>query len=409
MLGYSLFTLRLVGASEACRSSVHLVLVATTYPAPTRPAGEPSYTAIAREFVRRGNSVTVVAGSRDGAAERETLDGVDVLRLLRPRTADDLKVSSVAAQCRALRAALRANADSAIFYADAAGLPPALLGVSPETTRCVDLGYDWALTGYAASHPWWSWCLSAGGLARMSAKALGAVIDRPDARDCRFISWKQSRWEELLLRGVPIAAAQVLRPGVDTALFSYRPEPITDGTLRLQYQGPMRRDGGLNAIFLAMNSLPERVRLRIVAESTESSYLAELAELGRAAGVTSRVEVVPAAGEAQRLSLLRSAAVFIQSSESADSFPRYALEAASAGVPVVAAQPESGKDEGPWEDGAALRFPAGNPRKLAEHVHTCLAEPDMVVRLTREARRLVERGFGVVHTVDQLERHLSCV
>jgi glycosyltransferase involved in cell wall biosynthesis len=385
---------------------VHIVLVATTYPAPSRLAAEPSYTSIARELARRGDSVTVVAGHGDGSPERETIDGVDVVRSLRPQVGDDLKVTSVASQCRALRSALRGHDDAVLLFADATGLPPALLGVSPETRRCVDLCVDWALTGYAASHPWWGWSGAAGGMARVSAKALGAVIERPDARNSQFLSWKKSRWEELLVRGVPVASAHVLSPGIDTSLFSYRPEPIADGDVRLQYQGPLRRDGGVNAIFLAMNSLPSRVRLRIVAESMEESYLAELAELGRAAGVTDRVEVVPAPGEAQRLSLLRSAAVFIQSSESVEAFPRYALEAASAGIPVVAAQPESGDDTGPWEEGSALRFPTGNPRALAELVATCLGEPDAVARLTRDARRLVERRFGTVHTVDQLERHL---
>jgi glycosyltransferase involved in cell wall biosynthesis len=381
---------------------VHIVFVTATYPALTRRASEPSYTSLARECVRRGHRVTVLAAASDGARERETLDGVAVIRALRASTNEELRVGSVGAQCRALRSAVRGG-DAVVVFADADGLPPALLGVAPDTRRWVDLGSDWALRGFAASHPWWKWSESAGGMARLSAKAVGAVIERPDARDCGFLSWKRSRWEELLSRGVPVASASVLRPGIDTGVFSFKPRPLGDGEIRLQYQGPLRRVGGLNAVFLALNSLPERVRLRIVAESTESSYLAELAELGRAAGVTGRVEVVPAAGEAQRLPLLRSAHVFVQSSESDEEFPRYALEAAAAGLPVLAARPESGEDHSPWTDGAALRFPAGNPRELAEQISGCLAGPDLVERMTRSARVLVERGFGVVYSVNQLE------
>ncbi len=386
---------------------MHIVLVSATYPAQSRPAAEPSYTAIARECVRRGHSVIAVAGSESGAVERETLDGVDVVRALQTSYAGDVKVGSIAAQCRALRSALRRGDDAVLLFGDATGVTPALLGVAPDVPRYVDIGYDWALTGFGASHPWWQWCASAGRMARVSAKALGAVIERPDARDAHFLAWKQSRWKELLGRGVPVAAARVLRPGIDTGLFSYAPSAIEDGEIRLQYQGPLRRVGGLNAIFLALNSLPARVRLRIVAEGAESSYLAELAELGRAAGVTDRVEVVPAAGEAQRLSLLRGAALFVHSSESGDAFPRYALEAASAGVPVVAAETESGDDVSPWKPATALRFPAGNPRALAECVESCLAQPELVERLSRAGRILVERGFGVVYTVDRLESLLQ--
>jgi glycosyltransferase involved in cell wall biosynthesis len=386
---------------------VHIVVVTTAYPPRSRQTAEPSYAAVAKECVRRGHAVTALCGRASGSPEREDVDGVDVLRRLGPVTSGaDLSVTSVASQCRSLRGALRGR-DSVILFAEADGLPPALLGVAPEVPRWIDLCHDWVLTAFAASHPWWVWSAEAGGMARISAKALGAVIERPDARGSGFLSWKRARWEELLSRGVPVAAARVLRPGIDTAVFGFQPREIGGDTVRLQYQGPLRRDGGLNAVFLALNGLPERVRLRIVAESTEASYLAELAEVGRAAGVTGRVEVVPAANEAQRLPLLRSADVFVQSSESGQAFPRYALEAAAAGIPVVAARPESGEDISPWRGKSALRFPAGNPRALTECLESCLKSPELVTQMTRAARRMVEESLGVVYSADQLESLLD--
>ncbi len=387
---------------------MRIVLVATTYPAERRPAAEPSYTAIAQELARRGHDVAALASADTELPARETISGVHVVRVLAGVEASETRTAVVAKQCRALAALLKGTAPVVVLFADASGLPAALLGVPGAAATWVDLGCDWPLTAFAASHPWWSRARGLRGMARLAAKTLGAAIDPPDVQKSGFVVWNRSRWEELLLRGLPVQSAHVLRPGIDTRLFAYRPRALGEGEIRLQYQGPMRRDGGLNAVFLGLQQLPSRVRLRIAAESTEASYLAELGELGRAAGVMDRVDVAPVAGEAQRLGLLREADVFVHSRESVEEFPRYALEAASAGVPIVAARVLGADDAAwPWGSAAVSEFPAGNPRGLAGCVDELLAGRSDATARTRTARAIVEKRFGAVYTVDQLEPLLA--
>jgi glycosyltransferase involved in cell wall biosynthesis len=384
---------------------LHIVVVANTYPSQRRPASEPSYTALAQELARRGHVVSALACAEEGQAAHEEIGGVHVVRALERVSATDTRDAVVARACRALRKLMKREPGGAVVvFADAGDLPAALLGVPEPGRGWVDLGYDWPLTGFAASHPWWAHALTLGGMARLKARTLGAAIEPPDVQSYGFLLWRRERWEELLVRGLPVQSAKVLRPGVDTHLFGYRDPAPTDDEVRLQYQGPLRREGGLNALFLALQRLPSQVRLRIVAESTEASYLAELGELGRAAGVMERVDVTPAPGEAQRLSLLREAHVFVHAFESADAFPRYALEAAAAGVPVVAARVTGAEaDDWPWGEGAAQEFPAGDPNSLATCLRQVLERPREAVARARRARRLVEDRYGVRYSVDQLE------
>ena len=397
---------------------MRIVLVATTYPARQRPASEPSYTAIAQELARRGHDVTVLAAAESDLPLREDIAGVRVLRSLTTVDASETSTGIVAKSCRAVRQALKGREPPTVLMGDTTGLPAAVLGVSGARSLWVDLGYDWPLTAFAASHPWWTHARSLSGMARLKAKGLGAAIDPPDVGESHFLVWSRARWKDLLVRGLPVQSARVLRPGIDTRLLSYREPLPCESEFRLQYQGPMRRDGGLSALFLALQRLPERVRLRIVAESMEASYLAELAELGRAAGVMDRVDVMPAAGEAQRLALLREAHAFVDSRETSAEFPRYALEAAAAGVPVLAARASSpggvrpppaaeAASEWTWGTGAVGEFPAGDPRELAACVEDLLAKPGAVARRTRLARKLVEGGFGITYTVDQVEPLLA--
>ena len=383
---------------------MQIVVVANSYPAERRPASEPSYTAIAQELARRGHGVTAVTCAEPGRAGREEISGVRVVRTLVRVDAAETSAATIARACRALRQEIRGRERVVVLFADAGDLPAALLSVPSRGALWVDLGYDWPLTGFAVSHPWWTNALALRGMARLTAKALGAAIDPPDVQEAAFVVWNEARWKELLVRGLPVQSAHVLRPGVDTRLFAYRPPETGDGEIRLQYQGPLRRDGGLNAVFLGLQRLPARVRLRIVAESTEASYLAELGELGRAADVMDRVDVMPAVAEAQRLALLREAHVFVHSRETAEEFPRHALEAAAAGVPVVAARVH-GEDRAAWiwGSGAVSDFPAGDPRLLAARVEEILSQPDAAAERTRAARRIVESRFGVSYAADQLE------
>ncbi len=385
---------------------MQVVIVQAALPSERRRLSDPSYPAVAAELARRGHGVTLLVGAAPDKPEEELLGGVQVVRALAPREEPDLDAASVGRQCRALRRALRRQRDSVVLFADAAGLPPALLAVDGARARWIDLGYDWALSAFAGSHPWWTRWEGVGAFARLGARAAGAPIERPDARAARFVVFDEERWKSLLVRGLPVQSARVLTAGIDTRLFGYREPTIpTEGPVRLHHHGALRRSAGLNAVFLALQRLPERVCLRLVADATESSYLAELAEIGRAAGVTGRVEVVPAPTDARSVALLREAHVFVHAAEESDPFPRRALEAASCGVPVVAA---SGTGDAVFAGGAlGGTFAPGNPLQLTERVSELLAAPAEAVRRCAAARREVEARWGASYTADRIEPLLA--
>mgnify|MGYP002623577317 CR=1 FL=1 len=386
---------------------MRVVLVCSSFPASSRPAELPSYAAIAVELARRGEAVDVLC-LRAGGDEDEALPrGLRVHRRLRCAGDDGTSIGDVGHDCRALRRLLRGPPGTSVVFADAGGLSPALLRVAEGAPTVLDLSFDWAVAAFGAGHPWWRRCRELGAVERTLARAVGAETVAPDFRSFGFFVWHDARWKELLVRGLPVQSAKVLVAGVDTHVLRPRPEPPRGAQTTIVFHGSLTREGGLNAVFLALQGLPRTFRLRILARSSEDSYLAELAELGRAAGVTDRIEVVPSPGPAARAEILAAADVFVFPDERRSSFPRAALEAFAAGVPVVAARcPRTGASLGgdAFEDGAnSLLFPAGDPRSLAAAVTRLASDRALRDRLVERARHDAETRFGAPYSTDQLQ------
>ena len=108
----------------------------------------------------------------------------------------------------------------------------------------------------------------------------------------------------------------------------------------------------------------------------------EMNELARELELDGRVRYLGFRTQRQLRPLVESADLLVMSSRH-EAGPYVLLEAAVAGVPTV------GTNVGhiaEWAPSAALAVPAGNPERLADAVHTLLADEDLRLRVARAAQ-----------------------
>jgi glycosyltransferase involved in cell wall biosynthesis len=97
--------------------------------------------------------------------------------------------------------------------------------------------------------------------------------------------------------------------------------------------------------------------------------------------------------------------VFISQMEG---FPNALLEAMAAGLAVIATRC-GGPDEILVDGESCLIFPFGDADALAERMERLIKEPDLVIKLGQNARKLVEERFTIERYLDETEALLKSV
>lgn len=146
--------------------------------------------------------------------------------------------------------------------------------------------------------------------------------------------------------GTPGLGSAVVHPGVDTSLFRPAPQrPDCAEPLRITVLGRVQPLKGQDLAIRAAGALAisdpglfARTEWVIAGEPTPdaTAYAASLHTLADELGVTDRVRFLPAQSRTKAAALLASSAVVLVPSHS-ETFGLTALEAASCGVPVIAA------------------------------------------------------------------------
>ncbi len=407
-------------SSAAAGEPIRFVLVSTAYPPTDDRQHAMMWRDVAAEFVRRGHEVTVVT-TRDGGASVTVEDGgVRVIRRMRERgaaTATRGRSSTLGARhdCRWLRKAVRKSRADVVVFADLMGATSALLGV-PFPSGCAVLcdattGWmeDLADGGGAWFRHWSARAPSFGarvvkGIGRLARSALlGVPMTAPELPLGPILTTEPGALASLAAVWSGLPRGRLIEPGIDLRRFKDVPRTTPTDGRRLLYTGPIDRDNGLHTAMLALGDLDKHVRLRIVGEMRDPDYMAEVAAMGRAAGVMDRVELRPQAGDEELPELLAGADALVITSHRAERFPRLALRSFAART-VVVGTPVGGRGDVLTDGETGFTFTTGNARELAQKLSRLLADRDLEQRIAAAAGQLVEERFAVGFTCGQIER-----
>lgn len=400
----------------SARARLRVVLVIARYPPHHLGGYELRCRDVARELARRGHAVTVLT-SREGARGVEDDAGVRVVRRLhlhpdgiQGRAATLGFLFSTASDCRRLRRESRAA--DVVAYWHQSGLSSALLAVKPRRGCGIvcDVSSDWLRDAAGTGGNWFRiWEKPAGTAAKRAGKAvlraltgmlLRVPVRRPPFPPGRAYFTSEENKRAYVASGVAVEGAALIRSGIDLGLFRFA-ETRPPGPAQILFLGRIKRRKGLHTLVLALGDVPG-ARLRAVGPVEEEEYLAEIAELARAAKVMDRIEFGAPVPHSDVPSLLAAAHVLVFASEEPEAFSRLVLEAFAVGTPVVGT-PIGGTAEVLREGETGLTFAPGNSRELSNQLKRLLGDEGLRARLVANARKLVETRYSLGFTVDQIE------
>jgi glycosyltransferase involved in cell wall biosynthesis len=402
-------------------AKLRIVLVIARYPPHHLGGYELRCRDVARELARRGHSVTVLT-SRHGARGVESDGGVRVVRQLhiwpegvRGRMQTLGFITSTASDCRRLRRETK-DAD-VVAYWHQSGLSSALLAVRPRKGCGVlcDVSSEWLRDIAGTGGNWFriwekpagtGWKRAAKAVLRVLVGALPAVpVVRPPFPPGRAYFTSEDRKASYLASGIAVEDAALIRSGIDLGLFKFVGERPVGGP-QVLFLGRIKRRKGLHTIVLAVGDLPRTARLRAVGPVEDDEYLAECAELARAARVIERVEFGAAVPHSDVPELLANAHVLVVASEEPEAFSRLVLESFAVGTPVVGTT-LGGTGEVLHEGETGLTFAPGNARELSNQLKRVTSDAALRAKLVAGARKLVEERYSLGFTVDQIEALLA--
>ncbi len=392
-----------------------ILLVAARYPPHHTTAAEFRLRDVALGLTQRGHTVSVLCGA--DAVEPEDDQPVRVVRRLPRVSMDDERVWPAVTSGRRFRSEVALFRPDAVVFSHLTGISESVLGVDLPSSVIVasDVGSDW-LRDLALPHGGWfaSWATPASGalarvaraVRRMAAGgALGAPIVPPPLPRGRTWFWSRRRWKACLAGGLPVHGATLLEPGIDLRGFQFRERAELGTPVRVLFSEPIERSTGLHTLVLALGDLPGSVRLRVCGAVQDEGYLAEVAELGRAAGVMDRIEIAAPPSGREMPDVVAAADMLVYGREEPERFPRRPLEAFAVGTPVIATDASEGSDLF-QNDATSLTFPPGNVPELTRQLRRILDDPALRRTLTLAARAKVERDYALGYTLAQIEEAL---
>jgi glycogen(starch) synthase len=403
--------------SAAGPAPLRILIVVSRYPPHHLGGYELRCRDVARSLAARGHDVRVLT-SDVGARGREVDEGVRVLRLLhlfpegvRGRGETLRFVRATSADCALLR---REERDvDVVHYWHQAGLSSALLALRPPRGCGVlcDVSSDWLLDSATTGGNWFRiWEKRPSSALKRAAKAalrpLVGLLCRVPTRRPRFPPGRtyftsEENRRRYAAAGVDVASATTLRSGVDLTKFQFVDGRPAGGPVIL-FLSRVKRRKGLHTVVLAMRDLPRDARLLVVGPIESDEYLAEVAEMARAAGVFDRVSFRGAIAHEETPAMLASAHVLVSPSEEPEAFSRLVLEAFAVGTPVVATT-IGGTGEVLVDGETGLAFPPGDAHQLAERLARILSDAALRARIVANARRVVQERYSIEATVDRIE------
>jgi glycosyltransferase involved in cell wall biosynthesis len=350
--------------------------------------------AIFSRLVRRGHAVALVTSAAGGGAPRETVDGIEVARLpVLPLFSARLPVLlpgpglwSGVAWLRRFRPEVVVT-NTRFFTASWLGAWFAKAGQLPHLhvehgSGHVRLGGALAdRLSAAIDHGPGRWVVRR---ATRCVGVSGAVVD--------FLAHLGRPGAGLLPNGVDLPEPGGDRAAVRAQLGIGPVEPVA------LYAGRVTADKGMLVLLDALTRLPE---LHLVVAGDGEA----LPELRRRAALLPRLHLLGQVAPSEVLRLLSAADLFVHPSCCAEGLPSSILEAAAAGVAIVAT-PQGGTGEVIRSPDHGLLVPPGDPAALAGAMARLVDDPALRTRLGAAARSLVAERFSWDRIAGEAEAEL---
>jgi glycosyltransferase involved in cell wall biosynthesis len=229
----------------------------------------------------------------------------------------------------------------------------------------------------------------------LAERPLGRVY-----RNVPFQAISESTRDDLVARGIPANAIEVIYPGIDTR--TYTPNPSARSAAPLfAYLGRLKRYKGVHYVIQAFARLRHPTAVLEIAGAGD--YRPALERLATSLDLHDRVRFLGRIPEAEKLALLRRAWGMVLASPK-EGWGITNLEAAACGTPVVASD-SPGIRESVRNGETGFLVPHGDVVAMSDAMGTLAASPELVRGLGDRARRFAE-GFTWDRAADETERHL---
>jgi glycogen(starch) synthase len=211
---------------------------------------------------------------------------------------------------------------------------------------------------------------------------------------------------------IPPERLQVVYNGIDIGAFSFQVRDRTpeDQALRLLYAGSLVPHKGVQTAVDAMAVLARHEKLDglslTVVGSGRPDYEAQLRTTVAANGLDEHVTFAGRVPRSEMPAQLAAHDVLIFPSEWPEPLARMTQEAMAAGA-VVIGTTTGGTGEILVDGETGLVFPPGDSVALANCVQRLRGQPDLYMRLARQARARVEAQFDFCRMLDQVEAVLD--
>jgi glycosyltransferase involved in cell wall biosynthesis len=221
--------------------------------------------------------------------------------------------------------------------------------------------------------------------------ALVWLAERPIPRAYRragFHAISESTRDDLVRRGVARERIVVIYPGIDTRAYTPGPPPDRSADPVFLYVGRLRRYKGVEVAIRALALARETradLRLDIAGVGDDRGRLERIAAQLEVSGA---VRFLGRVSEAEKLRLLRSAWANVFPS-CKEGWGITNVEAAACGTPSLAADSPGLRDSVRHGETGYL-VAHGHPAALAGRMLELAADPSLVDRLGRQARRFAE-------------------
>lgn len=214
--------------------------------------------------------------------------------------------------------------------------------------------------------------------------------------------------DRLIARGFPQDRVVVHHIGVDLDRFAYREVPHAERRARILTVGRLTEKKGTAYLIRAVARLARRhpdIELEIVGDGELRRSLEQLADT---LNITQHVCFMGALPMHEVPRKLAAADVFVLPSVTAkdgdsEGLPISILEAAATGVPIVATT-HSGISEAIIDGESGLLVSERDVEQLTDALDRMLTDRELVDRMVREGRRLMETRFCLATQTERLQR-----
>ena len=336
------------------------------------------------ELSRRGHSVMVITRELQGSPAWESLDGVQIHRVIRPRQLGPVfgvsfVVTLYRALCRLANSYDLVHCHQGLWEAVATGLAKPRLA-KPTVVQP-------AAGGEFGEYRQW--------MGTRGRRLLRRIM----LRNSHFVAISQQIEREWLEFGVPRDRLTVLASGVDCDSFSPGPSAVErqlPPRPRVLFLGRLHPQKNLQILMQAWPAVRRRVKasLLLAGDGPQADLLREQA---RSLGIADSVHFLGAVQEP--VEYLRSADVFVLPSV-AEGMSNALLEAMAVGLPVIASRIGGNADL--VEDGrTGLLVDAHDVAGWSEAIERLLENTGQIHQLGVAARELVSERFSVQTVVSR--------